>query len=203
MTTIEITAEMVKELRGVTGAGVLDAKKALESTGGDFDKAVDLLREKGAARAAKRADRAANEGIIELYAHPGNRIGVILELNCETDFVARGEDFQTLAHELALQIAAAAPKYISRDDVVTDELDREIAVLKAQAVAEGKPEQIVEKIVTGRLSKFYEEMCLLEQPYVKDESVKVSDMITDVIRKTGENIIVRRFARFELGEGLD
>jgi elongation factor Ts len=203
MTTIEITAEMVKELRGVTGAGVLDAKKALESTGGDFDKAVDLLREKGAARAAKRADRAANEGIIELYAHPGNRIGVILELNCETDFVARGEDFQNLAHELALQIAAAAPKYISRDDVVTDELDREIAVLKAQAVAEGKPEQIVEKIVTGRLSKFYEEMCLLEQPYVKDESVKVSDMITDVIRKTGENIIVRRFARFELGEGLD
>jgi elongation factor Ts len=203
MTTIEITAEMVKELRGVTGAGVLDAKKALESTGGNFDKAVDLLREKGAARAAKRADRAANEGIIELYAHPGNRIGVILELNCETDFVARGEDFQTLAHELALQIAAAAPKYISRDDVVTDELDREIAVLKAQAVAEGKPEQIVEKIVTGRLSKFYEEMCLLEQPYVKDESVKVSDMITDVIRKTGENIIVRRFARFELGEGLD
>lgn len=203
MTTIEITAEMVKELRGVTGAGVLDAKKALESTGGDFDKAVDLLREKGAARAAKRADRAANEGIIELYAHPGNRIGVILELNCETDFVARGEDFQMLAHELALQIAAAAPKYISRDDVVTDELDREIAVLKAQAVAEGKPEQIVEKIVTGRLSKFYEEMCLLEQPYVKDESVKVSDMITDVIRKTGENIIVRRFARFELGEGLD
>lgn len=203
MTTMEITAEMVKELRGVTGAGVLDAKKALESTGGDFDKAVDLLREKGAARAAKRADRTANEGLVELYAHPGNRIGVILELNCETDFVARGEEFQNLAHELALQIAAAAPKYISRDDVVSDELDREIAVLKAQAVAEGKPEQIVEKIVTGRLSKFYEEMCLMEQPYVKDESVKIGDMITDVIRKTGENIIVRRFARYELGEGLE
>lgn len=203
MTTIEITTGMVKELRAVTGAGVLDAKKALEATGGDFDKAVDLLREKGAARAAKRADRDANEGIIELYAHPGNRIGVILELNCETDFVARGDDFLSLAHELALQIAAAAPKYISKDDVVIDELDREIAVLKAQAVAEGKPEQIVDKIVAGRLSKYYEEMCLLEQPYVKDESVKINDMITDVIRKTGENIIVRRFARYELGEGLD
>lgn len=203
MTTMEITAEMVKELRNVTGAGVLDAKKALEATGGDFDKAADLLREKGAARAAKRADRAANEGVIELYAHPGNRIGVILELNCETDFVARGEDFQALAHELALQIAAAGPRYISKDDVATGELDREIAVLRAQALAEGKPEQIVEKIVSGRLSKFYEEMCLLEQPYVKDESIKVSDMITDVIRKTGENIVVRRFARYELGEGLE
>ncbi len=203
MTTIEITAVMVKELRGVTGAGVLDAKKALESTGGDFDKAVDLLREKGAARAAKRADRDANEGVIELYAHPGNRIGVILELNCETDFVARGDDFQSLAHELALQIAAAAPQYVSKEDVNTEALDREVAVLKAQAIAEGKPEAIVEKIVTGRLSKFYEEMCLLEQPYVKDESVKINDMITEVIRKTGENIIVRRFARYELGEGLD
>lgn len=203
MTTIEITTGMVKELRGVTGAGVLDAKKALEATGGDMDKAIDLLREKGAARAAKRSDRDASEGVIELYSHPGNRIGVILELNCETDFVARGDDFQNLAHELALQIAAASPKYISKDDVVTDELDREVAVLKAQAIAEGKPEQIAEKIVTGRLSKFYEEMCLLEQPYVKDESVKISDMITDVIRKTGENIIVRRFARYELGEGLE
>lgn len=202
MTTVEITTAMVKELREMTGAGVLDAKKALETSGGNMDKAADLLREKGAARAAKRADRSANEGVIELYAHPGNRIGVILELNCETDFVARGEDFQTLAHELALQIAAASPRYISREDVVTDELDREIAVLRAQAIAEGKPEAIVAKIVDGRLSKFYEEMCLLDQPYAKDESIKISDMITDVIRKTGENVVVRRFTRYELGEGL-
>ncbi|MEZ4516045.1 MAG: translation elongation factor Ts [Chloroflexota bacterium] len=200
---MEITTAMVKELREVTGAGVLDAKKALTSTGGDLEKAVDILREKGAARAAKRADRAANEGVIELYAHPGNRVGVLLELNCETDFVARGEDFQHLAHELALQIAAASPQYINKEDVDTAELDRETAVLKAQATAEGKPEEIVEKIVSGRLSKFYEEVCLMEQPYVKDESVKINEMITDVIRKTGENIVVRRFARYELGEELD
>lgn len=198
-----ITAEMVKELRTATGAGVLEAKKALEQTGGDFDKAVDILREKGAARAAKRADRTAKEGVVELYAHPGNRVGVILELNCETDFVARNEQFRELAHNLALHIAAAAPRYMKPEDVPTEEIDRETSVLKAQAIAEGKPVEIADKIVAGRIKKFYEEVCLLEQPYVKDEKVKIQDMITDAIRTTGENIMIRRFDRYELGELLD
>jgi elongation factor Ts len=198
-----VTTEMVKELRAVTGAGVLEAKKALEQYDGDFDKAVDMLREKGAARAAKRADRSAKEGVIELYAHPGNRVGVMLELNCETDFVALNEQFRELAHELALHIAAASPRYLKPEDVPSEEIERETAVLKAQAMAEGKPEAIAEKIVAGRLIKYYEEICLLEQPFVKDEKVKIKDMLTDAIRVTGENIIIRRFARFELGEALE
>lgn len=200
---MQITAAMVKELRDATGAGVLDAKKALESAGGDFDKAVNILREKGAARAAKRADRSANEGIIEMYAHPGNRVGVMLELNCETDFVARNEQFQELAHDLALHIAAMRPKYISRDEVDAAELDNEMSVLKAQALAEGKPEQVVEKIVAGRLEKYYQEVCLLEQPFVRDDKVKIQDLITNAISTIGENIVVRRFVRYELGESLD
>ncbi len=198
-----ITTEMVKELRAATGAGVLEAKKALEQHNGDFDKAVDMLREKGAARAAKRADRSANEGIIELYAHPGNRVGVMLELNCETDFVARNDHFRELAHDLALHIAASSPRYLTVDEVPAAELERELAVLKSQALAEGKPEAIVDKIVTGRMSKFYEEFCLMEQPFIKDESVKIKDMLTNAIRITGENIVVRRFARYELGESLE
>lgn len=198
-----ITTEMVKELRAATGAGVLEAKKALEQHNGDFDKAVDMLREKGAARAAKRADRSANEGIIELYAHPGNRVGVMLELNCETDFVARNDHFRELAHDLALHIAASSPRFMTKDEVPAAELERELAVLKSQALAEGKPEAIVDKIVTGRMTKFYEEFCLMEQPFIKDESVKIKDMLTDAIRITGENIVVRRFARYELGESLE
>ncbi|HMT20789.1 MAG TPA: translation elongation factor Ts [Promineifilum sp.] len=198
-----ITTEMVKELRAVTGAGVLEAKKALEQHDGDFDKAVDMLREKGAARAAKRADRAAKEGIIELYAHPGNRVGVMLELNCETDFVARNEQFRELAHNLALHIAAASPRYMNIDDVPAAELERETSVLRAQALAEGKPEAVVEKVITGRITKFYEELVLMEQPFIKDEKVKIKDMLTEAIRMTGENIIVRRFARYELGEALE
>lgn len=197
---MNITTQMVKELREATGAGVLDAKKALEAAGGNFDKAVDSLREKGAARAAKRSGREASEGTIELYTHPGNRVGVILELNCETDFVARNEEFTTLAHDLALHIAAMNPPYITVDEVPVDELNRETEVLRNQALAEGKPEQVVEKIVAGRMNKFYEEFCLLEQPFVKDDKIKIKDLITDVIRKTGENIVVRRFARYELGE---
>lgn len=198
-----ITADMVKELRTVTGAGVLEAKKALEQTNGDFEKAVDILREKGAARAAKRADRTAKEGVIELYTHPGNRVGVILELNSETDFVARNEQFRELAHNLALHIAAAAPRYLRPEDVPTEEIERETNVLKAQAIAEGKPAEIADKIVAGRIKKYYEEVCLLEQPYVKDEKITIQDMITDAIRTTGENIMIRRFARYELGESLD
>ena len=198
-----ITIEMVKELRAVTGAGVLEAKKALEQNDGNFDKAVDMLREKGAARAAKRADRTAKEGTIELYAHPGNRVGVMLELNCETDFVARTEQFRELAHELALHIAAAAPNYLNMEDVPTEELERETSVLKSQALAEGKPEAVAEKMVAGRINKFYEEICLMEQPYVKDEKVKIKDMLTEAIRTTGENIVIRRFVRYELGEALE
>lgn len=197
-----ITAQMVKELREATGAGVLEAKKALEANNGDFDKAADLLREKGAARAAKRADRAANEGIIELYTHPGNRVGVMLELNCETDFVARNDQFRDLAHDLALHVAAMSPRYLTTEDVPREELDRELEVLRNQALAEGKPEAIVEKIVNGRLQKFYEEFCLMEQPFVKDDNVKIKDMVTEAIRTTGENIRIRRFARYELGEAL-
>ncbi|CUS03014.2 Elongation factor Ts [Candidatus Promineifilum breve] len=198
-----ITTAMVKELREATGAGVLEAKKALETHDGDFNKAVDMLREKGAARAAKRADRSANQGIIELYTHPGNRVGVMLELNCETDFVAMNAQFRELAHNLALHIAAAAPRYMNIEDVPAAELEREMSVLKAQALAEGKPEAVAEKIVAGRLNKFYEEICLMEQPFVKDEKVKIKDMVTDAIRMTGENVIVRRFARYELGESLE
>jgi elongation factor Ts len=200
---MQITTQMVKELRESTGAGVLEAKKALESTNGDFEKAVDLLREKGAARAAKRSERDANEGLIELYAHPGNRIGVMLELNCETDFVARNEQFRTLAHNLALHIAAASPRYLTKEDVPQAELDRELEVLRNQALAEGKPEQVVEKIVAGRLSKFYEETVLLDQPFIKDDKITIQTMLTDAIRVTGENIKIRRFARYELGEALD
>ncbi|MCA9934797.1 MAG: translation elongation factor Ts [Ardenticatenaceae bacterium] len=197
-----ITTAMVKELRDLTGAGVLEAKKALEAASGDFDTAVDALRAKGAARAAKRADRTAKEGVVEVYAHPGSRVGVMLELNCETDFVARNEQFVNLAHDLALHVAAMSPRYLTREEVPQEDLNRELQVLREQALAEGKPEQIVEKIVSGRVNKFYEETCLLEQPFVKDDKVKIQELITDAIRTTGENIIIRRFVRYELGEAL-
>jgi len=199
---MKITTEMVKELRSVTGAGVLEAKKTLEAANGDFEEAVVILRKKGAARAAKRADRDVNEGVIEVYSHPGSRSGLMLELNCETDFVARNEQFVDLAHNLALQIAAMSPKYVSIEDVDTEELEAELDVLRAQAAAEGKPPEIIEKIVTGRIGKYYEEVCLLEQPYIRDESIKIGEMLTEAIRTTGENIKVRRFARYELGEAI-
>ncbi len=197
-----VTTEMVKDLRQATGAGVLEAKKALVATDGDFEAAVDILREKGAARAAKRAERSANEGIIEMYAHPGNRVGVMLELNCETDFVARNDQFKELAHDLALHIAAMSPLYLTTEDVPTEELEREVEVLRSQALAEGKPENIVEKIVSGRINKYYEEVCLMEQGFVKDDSIKIKDMITEAVSSIGENIQLRRFARYELGETL-
>ena len=200
---MKVTTQMVKELRDATGAGVLDAKKALEAANGNFEEAVDTLRKKGAARAEKRSGREANEGVIEMYAHPGNRVGVMLELNCETDFVARNEQFQELAHDLALHIAAMRPRYLDVEEVPQGELDREVNVLREQALAEGKPEAVVEKIVQGRLKKFYEETCLLEQPFVKDEKVKVKDLIKQHIGTIGENIVVRRFVRYELGEALD
>lgn len=199
---MNVTTDMIKELRQVTGAGVLEAKKILTETNGDFEKAIDILREKGLAKAAKRAARDANEGMIELYAHPGNRVGVILELNCETDFVGRNEQFRDLAHDLALHIAAMAPRYVNVEDVPADELEREMGVLRAQALAEGKPAAIVEKILSGRVNKFYEDICLMEQPFVKDDKVKIKDLINDAKRVMGENVVVRRFARYQLGEGL-
>ncbi|MDT8306290.1 MAG: translation elongation factor Ts [Anaerolineae bacterium] len=199
---MEVTVEQIRELREATGAGVLDAKKALVAANGDFDKAVDALREKGLARAAKRADREAKEGLIEMYSHLANRVGVMLELNSESDFVARTEMFGALAHEIALHIAAMDPKYVSRDEVPQEDLERELDVLRAQAKAEGKPDAIVEKIVTGRMEKFYQETVLLEQPFVKDDSKTVQDLINDAIAQLGENIILRRFVRYELGEAI-
>ncbi|MCO5184047.1 MAG: translation elongation factor Ts [Anaerolineae bacterium] len=199
---MNITVEMVKELREATGAGVLDAKKALEAANGDFDEATVILREKGLARVAKKSGRSANEGLIEMYAHPGNRVGVILEINCETDFVARNEEFVELAHDIALQIAAMSPRYVGKDDVPEADLESERELLTKQALAEGKPEQIVAKIVDGRMRKFYEEYCLLEQPFVKDDSMLIQDMVNTAISKLGENIVVRRFERYELGESL-
>ena len=189
---------MIKELRQVTGAGVLDCRKALEENGGDFEAAAASLREKGLVEAAKRSDRVASEGVIETYSHLGNRVGVMLELNCETDFVARTEDFQTLAHDLALHIAFASPHYVAREHVPSETVEAESATYRAEA--EGKPEHIVERIVSGKLEKFYESVCLLEQPFVKDEDRAVGEIINDVVARVGENITVSRFARYELGE---
>ena len=200
---MKITTQMVKDLRAATSAGIMDAKKALEATDGDVDAAIEILKKKGAERAAERSDRSATEGLIEMYAHPGNRVGVMVEINSETDFVARNESFRVLAHDLALHIAALAPRYVSIEDIPQAELERQMGDLREKALAEGKPEAIVEKIVSGRMQKFYEEFCLMEQPFVKDDEVTIKEMITDAIRTTGENIIVRRFARYELGETLD
>jgi elongation factor Ts len=197
---MKITAQMVKELREATGAGILDAKNALEAANGDFDQATAILREKGLKRVEKKSGRQANEGLIEMYAHPGNRVGVILEINCETDFVARNEAFQELAHNVALQIAAMNPRYVGQADVPTNDMEAEREMLTKLALAEGKPENIVAKIVDGRMRKFYEEYCLLDQPFVKDDSKTIQDMLNDSISTLGENIIVRRFQRYELGD---
>lgn len=195
-----ITTEMIKELREATGAGVLDCRKALEQAGGDFKKAVDFLREKGLATAAKRADRQASEGVIELYSHGSGRVGVMLELNCETDFVGRSESFRNLAHELALQIAAGAPRYIRPEDIPAEVLEHERQIAKARAREEGKPEAILEKIAEGRLEKFKDEVCLLRQPYIRDESITVEQLLMQNIAAIGENIVIRRFVRWERGE---
>ncbi|HIE39083.1 MAG TPA: translation elongation factor Ts [Anaerolineales bacterium] len=193
---------MVKELRQATGAGVLDCRKALEAHNGDFEAARAYLREKGLAEAAKRADRVASEGVVEVYGHTGNRVGVMLELNCETDFVARTEEFQTLSHDLALHIAFAAPRYVTREQVPPEVVEAERADYRAQALAEGKPEHIVDRIIEGKLEKFFRSVCLIEQPFVKDEDRTVEDVIKDYTARLGENILVRRFVRYELGESL-
>lgn len=199
---MEITTAMVKELRQATGAGVLDCRQALETCAGDLESAVAYLREKGLAAAAKRADRQASDGRVEAYVHPGSRIAVLLELNCETDFVARTDDFKTLAHDLALHIAFAAPRYITREDVPGELIERERAIYRAQALEEGKPENVIGRIVEGRLEKFYQQACLMEQPFVRDEDRMIQELITDAIAKFGENVVMRRFVRYAVGEGL-
>lgn len=199
---MEITTAMVKELRQATGAGVLDCRKALEATGGDFEAAVAYLREKGLAEAAKKVDRTAREGLIEAYVHPGSRVGVILELNCETDFVARTEEFRRLAHDLTLHIAFANPRYISRSEVPEEVVNEERRIYRSQAIEEGKPENVLDRIVEGKLEKFFQSVCLLEQPFVKDEERTVEEVLKEYTALLGENIIIRRFTRYELGEGI-
>lgn len=195
-----ITTEQIKELREATGAGILDCRKALEFAGGDFNKAVDFLREKGLATAAKRADRDASEGVIELYSHGAGRVGVMVELNCETDFVARSQEFRTLAHELALQIAAMAPRYVRAEDIPADVIEHEREIARKRTLEEGKPANVVEKIVDGRIEKFKDEVCLLRQPYIRDEGMTVEKLMLQHVASIGENLIVRRFERWQLGE---
>ncbi len=194
-----ITAQMVKELRGATGAGMLDCKNALSETDGDFDRAVEYLREKGLAAAAKKADRVAHEGIIGTYVHHGSKLAAMVELNCETDFVARTEQFQGLAHDLAMHIVAADPEYVAREEVPADVLDREMSIYKAQAQASGKPERILDRIAQGKLEKWYSDVCLMEQEYFKDSDRNVKDVLVENISGLGENIQVRRFSRMQVG----
>ncbi|OGO68644.1 MAG: translation elongation factor Ts [Chloroflexi bacterium RBG_19FT_COMBO_56_12] len=197
-----ITTEQIKELREATGVGILDCRKALESADGDFQKAVDYLREKGLAKAAKRSDREASEGVLELYSHGNGRVGVMVEVNCETDFVGRSESFRKFAHEVALQVAAAAPRYIKAEDVPADVLEHEREIARARARDEGKPESIIERIVDGRIEKFYDEVCLLRQPYIRDEQATIEKLLHQHIAAIGENIIIRRFVRWEVGEAI-
>jgi elongation factor Ts len=194
-----ISAALIKQLRETTGAGILDCQKTLEQTGGDMEKAVAILREKGLAAAAKRADRVTKDGVIELYSHGNGRVGVMVEINCETDFVARTEEFRHFAHELALQIAANAPKYLDIPGIPEKVLEEEKALAAGKAKAEGKPEAVIEKIIEGRLAKFYQDVCLLQQPYIRDETLTVGDMFKQIISSTRENVVIRRFARWELG----
>jgi elongation factor Ts len=195
-----ITAEQVKELRAATGVGILDCRKALEQADGDFDKAFDYLRDKGLATAAKRAGRETSEGVLELYSHGNGRIGVMVEVNSETDFVARSEAFRVFAHEVALQIAAAAPRYISADQIPGTELDYEREIARRRALDEGKPANIVDQVVESRLEKFVGEICLLQQPYIRDESITIQQLLMQNIAAIGENIVIRRFVRWEVGE---
>ena len=199
----EITAALVKELRERTGAGMMDCKKALSATDGDLEKAIDFLREKGLAAAAKKAGRVAAEGLVEAYIHGGGRIGVLVEVNCESDFVAKTDAFKELVKDIAMHIAATNPSYLKREEVPTAELEHEQAVLAEQARNEGKPEKIIEKMVAGRIEKYYKEVCLMEQPFVKDPDKTISDLITESIAKIGENISIRRFTRYQLGEGIE
>ena len=194
---------MVKQLREVTGAGVLACRQALEATEGDLDKAAAYLREKGLAAAAKKSDREASEGIVEAYGHPGGRVGVIVEVNCETDFVARTPEFQSFVHDIALHVAAMSPLYVTPEDVPAEVLESKKNLYREQALQEGKPENIADRIVEGRLNKFYSESCLTEQPFVKDDTILIKDLVKTQISELKENIVLRRFERFELGQHGD
>jgi elongation factor Ts len=197
---MEVTTEMIKELRAATSAPMVDCRKALVEANGDFHKAVDWLREKGMATAAKRADRTASNGVVEMYSHGGGRVGVMVEVNCETDFVAKSEDFRKFAHEVALQIAAAAPQYVAEKDIPAEVMEHEADIAKKRAIEEGKPVAVAAKIVEGRLSKFKDEVCLLRQVYIRDENITIEKLMHEKIAALGENIVIRRFARWELGE---
>lgn len=197
---MEITAKAVKGLREMTGAGMMDCKKALVESEGDMEKAVAFLRKQGLSKAAKRADRSANEGLIYSYIHPGSKLGVLLEINCETDFVARTDDYQNLAKDIAMQVAAANPIVVEQGQLDQTTLEKEKEIYRTQALNEGKPEKIVDKIVDGRLSKYFQEVVLLEQPFIKDQEITIRDLISRAVTKMGENIIVKRFVRFRMGE---
>ncbi|MBA4544062.1 MULTISPECIES: translation elongation factor Ts [Thermoactinomyces] len=198
-----ITAAMVKELREKTGAGMMDCKKALTETNGDMEKAIEYLREKGIAKAAKKAGRIAAEGVVESYIHAGGRIGVLVEVNCETDFVAKTDDFKSFVKDVAMQIAAMNPKYVRSEEIPEEEVQKEREILRQQALQEGKPENIVDKMVEGRLKKHFQEICLLNQAYVKDPDKTIDQLLKETIAKLGENINIRRFVRYEMGEGLE
>ena len=198
--TTAISANLVKELREKTGAGMMECKKALESANGDIDRAVQTLREQGQARAASKAGRTAKEGLVFSYIHPGDRLGVLLELNCETDFVARTDDFRNLAKDLAMQIAAASPLVVTREELPKELIEKEREIYRTQAKNEGKPEKILDRIVDGKLEKYFQEAVLMEQIFVKDQNVTIKELIASAVAKIGENIIARRFVRFRLGE---
>jgi elongation factor Ts len=199
---MEISAELIKDLRQRTGAGVMDCKTALREAKGDVDGAIDYLRRKGLATAAKKAGRIATEGLVSSYIHAGGKMGVLVEINCETDFVAKTEDFQIFVKNIAMHIAAANPQYIRREEIPPDILEKERVIYRAQALEAGKPEKVIDKIVEGKMERFYSEVCLLEQTYIKDSDLMVKDVLDAMIAKVGENISIRRFARFQLGEGL-
>ena len=200
---MEVNATLVKELREKTGAGMMDCKRALAETAGNLEKAVDYLRQKGLAAAAKKADRVATDGAVGAYVHPGGKIGVLVEINCETDFVARTNEFQSLLKDIAMQVAAANPRFVRREEVSAEELQKEQSIYRQQALESGKPEKVVDKIVEGKMERFYSEACLLEQAFIKDPDQKVSDIVNDAGLRLREKIQVRRFARFHLGEGVE
>ena len=200
---MEITTQMIKDLRAATSAPMLDCRKALQEANGDFQKAVDWLREKGMATAAKRSDRVASNGIVDMYSHGGGRVGVMVEVNCETDFVARAEQFRNLAHEIALQIAASAPKYVTADEIPAAELEHESEIARVRAIEEGKPEKMLSKIVEGRVEKYKDEVCLMRQTYIRDESLTIEKLVLQNVAAIGESVIVRRFQRWELGESAN
>ena len=197
-----ITTAQIKELRERTGAGIMDCKKALEKAQGNLEKAIDELRKKGLAKAKKRAGRTAKEGLVHAYIHAGGKIGVLVEVNCETDFVARTEAFQNFVKEIAMQIAAANPLVVNKEQLSSEIIEREKEIYRQQALSSGKPEKIIDRIVEGKLQKFFEEACLIEQPYIRDPSIKIKDLLNELVAKTGEKIVVRRFVRFQLGEKL-